>query len=210
MTIIPASYEIQCFMSGDEALKYVEFAAKHCYLATHNITDTSAPKFVANLIKRGHESTLEHASFSVRFICSRATSHELVRHRLASFSQESQRYCNYENKGLTFIKPTNLTDLQLSVWKTAMYVAESFYLDLIKENCTPQQARAVLPNSCKTELVMTANLREWRHFFKLRTAKDCDPTMLELTRPLLADCKELFPVIFDDISWEADSDERSS
>lgn len=205
MEITKAHYEIigGSNQLGIDMLKDIEAAGRTCYKSEDKITDESALKFVAGLIKRGHEAMLEHASFSVRFICDRGVSHELVRHRIASFAQESTRYCNYKG-GVTFIEPCfwSKDSDEYAWWEEAMESAEQTYLHLINEGATPQEARSVLPNSVKTEIVVTMNLREWRHFFKLRacgTTGKPHPQMLELTIPLLKDMKKLIPVVFDDL-----------
>lgn len=212
MKIINASTEILTLITGDE-LQRIEYAGRTCYKSEDKITDGSAKKFVENLIKRGHEAMLEHSSLSVKFICDRGVSHELVRHRLASFAQESTRYCNYSQdkfgNELTFIRPCFFTDLRgenYEIWRTTMAVAEDSYFTMIKNGCTPQEARSVLPNSIKTEVVMTANYREWRHFFWLRAARKTGPAhpqMEELTVPLLREVVNKIPYVFDDIyrSW---------
>lgn len=207
MKIINASTEILTPITGDE-LQRIEYAGRTCYKSEDKITDDSAKKFVENLIKRGHEAMLEHSSLSVKFICDRGVSHELVRHRLASFAQESTRYCNYSKdkfgNELTFIKPCflkNGTDPYI-YWKNAMSDVEMYYFAMLGGGCTPQEARSVLPNSIKTEVVMTANYREWRHFFWLRAARKTGPAhpqMEELTVPLLYEVSGLIPVVFDDI-----------
>ena len=205
MKIIEASYSIETPIDGAEILKRVEKAGRTCYKSEDRITEESAENFVRMLIERGHESVLEHESITVRFICDRGVSHEVVRHRLASYSQESTRYCNYSNdrfgSGLTVIKPYFLKEKTgaYDSWLTAMHLANIAYSDMLAEGCTPQEARSVLPNSTKTEIVMTANLREWRHFLKLRTAKAAHPQMRELTVPLLHELQERIPVVFDDI-----------
>lgn len=205
MKIINASYSIETPIDGAEILKRIEKAGRTCYKSEKRITEESAENFVRTLIERGHESVLEHASITVRFVCDRGVSHEIVRHRIASFSQESTRYCNYSNdrfrNEITFIKPCFLEDGTggYKLWKQAMFVAEKEYFDLLNWGFTPQEARSVLPNSTKTEIIMTANLREWRHFLKLRTAKAAHPQMRELTVPLLKELQEWIPVIFDDI-----------
>lgn len=153
---------------GAEILKRIEPAGRICYKSEDRITDESAENFVRMLIERGHESVLEHESITVRFVCDRGVSHEIVRHRIASFSQESTRYCNYSGNRfgnqITFIKPCFLDEGTggYKLWKQAMFVAEKEYFELLNWGCTPQEARSVLPNSTKTEIVMTANLREWR------------------------------------------------
>ncbi len=205
MKIINASFEIMTPLNGAEILKHIETAGRTCYKSEDKITASSAEKFVANIIKNGHESVLEHFSFSVRFIVDRGVSHELVRHRIASFSQESTRYCNYITdrfgRELTVIKPCFLAEgtPAWDTWKTECASAEAAYFELLELGCQPQEARAVLPNSLKTEVIMTCNLREWRHMLSLRTGKAAHPQMREVTTPLLEKLKELIPVVFDDI-----------
>ena len=205
MKIINASYHIETPIDGAEILKRIEKAGRTCYKSEDRITDESAENFVRMLMERGHESVLEHESITVRFVCDRGVSHETVRHRIASFSQESTRYCNYSGNRfgnqITFIKPCFLEEGTdgYKLWKQAMFIAEKEYFELLNWGCTPQQARAVLPNSTKTEVVMTANLREWRHFLKLRTATAAHPQMRELTVPLLEELQRQIPVVFDDI-----------
>ena len=205
MKIINASYSIETPIDGAEILKRIEKAGRTCYKSEDRITEESAESFVRMLIERGHESVLEHESITVRFVCDRGVSHEIVRHRLASYSQESTRYCNYSGdrfgSELTVIKPYFLKETTgaYKSWITAMFVAEKEYFAMLNWGCTPQEARSVLPNSIKTEVVMTANLREWRHFLKLRTAKAAHPQMRELTVPLLNELQERIPVVFDDI-----------
>nr|DAU27481.1 MAG TPA: Thymidylate synthase complementing protein [Caudoviricetes sp.] len=205
MQVVSAGYEILDTLNGEEILKKIERVARVCYKSEDKITDGSAEKMVKALIKRGHEAMLEHFSFSVKFIVDRGVSHELVRHRVASFAQESTRYCNYGHEGeITVIKPLYLSDCgeDYNIWRKACVVAEKQYLDMLAYGFSPQEARAVLPNSLKTEVVMTANLREWRHFFSLRacgTTGKPHPQMLEVTVPLLKEIKSLIPVVFDDL-----------
>lgn len=211
MKIIDASYEILTKVNGEQILKDIEKIGRTCYKSENKITEDSAKGFVGRLIKNGHEAMIEHNHITVKFICDRGVSHELVRHRLASFAQESTRYCNYskdkfENQ-LTFINPCFesrgplvKTDIeQYNTWYYHMKACEEAYLGLINSGMSPQMARTVLPNSLKTEITMTMNLREWRHFFKLRTDKAAHPQMRELAIPLLAEFKQLIPVVFDDI-----------
>ena len=206
MKIINASYHIETPIDSKQILKQIEKAGRTCYKSEDRITEESAKVFVRKLIERGHESVLEHESITVRFICDRGISHEIVRHRLASYSQESTRYCNYSGdrfgSELTFIKPCFWEEWTLAYmqWSLAVAFAEKEYFALLDCGCTPQQARSVLPNSIKTEVVMTANLREWRHFLKLRTASAAHPQMRELTVPLLHELQRQIPVVFDDIA----------
>ncbi len=214
MKIVKAGYEILDNLDGEAILKKIERIARVCYKSEDKIGEGSAEKMVKALIKRGHEAMLEHYSFSVKFICDRGVSHELVRHRVASFAQESTRYCNYGHEGeITVILPfffdtgmgVNSNSIVFEEWKHSCEVAERKYISLLEKGATPQEARSVLPNSLKTEVVMTANLREWRHFFKLRavgvTGKP-HPQMQEVAIPLLQEVKELIPVVFDDLEVE--------
>lgn len=205
MKIISPNVEILTPLDGQAILKNIELCGRVCYKSENKITDTSALAFVASIIKRGHEAVLEHFNITVKFTCDRGVSHELVRHRLASYCQESTRYCNYSKDGsggeITVIQPCYLDPYSQGwqYWKEACQTTEHRYFELLNWGCTPQEARAVLPNSLKTEVVMTANLREWRHFFKLRTTQAAHPQMRELTVPLLRRMQELIPVVFDDL-----------
>lgn len=205
MKIIKPGFEILTPLNGKSILQHIEAAGRVCYKSESKITDTSCYDFVKKIIARGHEAVLEHYSFSVKFVCDRGVSHEIVRHRLASYCQESTRYCNYAKdefgKEITVIKPCFMEPGTASwdFWKDACEVAESSYFDLLEFGCTPQEARAVLPNSLKTEIVMTANLREWRHFLKLRTSKAAHPQIREIAIPLLMELKSIIPIVFDDI-----------
>jgi thymidylate synthase (FAD) len=190
-------------------LELIEMAGRTCYKSESKITPTSSEAFVKKIIERGHEAVLEHPVATVRFIIDRGISHEIVRHRLASYCQESTRYCDYEGGHVTFIIPSwvNIapgvyTDLHsfngmYRLWAESLWMAESAYKDLRQLDWSPQQARSVLPNSLKTEIVMTTNFREWRHFFKLRTSSAAHPQMREVTIPLLKTFRELVPVVFD-------------
>ena len=222
MNIIDASYKIEKLPSRED-MKLIEAAGRVCYKSEEKITDTSFVDFIESIVRRGHESVLEHSMLTVRFICDRGVSHELVRHRLASFSQESTRYCNYGG-AVTFILPLYLREgrdlyynsehddgagslvqnLELNkfgTWYNSMHNAATAYNEMLQWGASAQEARAVLPNSTKTEVVMTANLREWRHILKLRTSKAAHPQIRELMCPLLDDLKASIPVIFDDIEY---------
>lgn len=206
MKIINASYEILTPINGEQILKDIEKIGRTCYKSENLITEDSSKIFVRNLIKCGHEAMLEHNNITVRFICDRGVSHELVRHRLASFAQESTRYCNYSKdkfgNELTFIKPcfwNNETNVNYLNWENVLENIECAYFGMLKCGATPQEARSILPNSLKTEVVMSANIRELRHFFKLRCDKVAHPQMRELAIPLCKELQEKIPVIFDDI-----------
>jgi len=205
MELIKPSYEILSQIDGIAILKSLELAGRVCYKSEEKITSLSASNFVRMLINKGHESVLEHEKISVRFICDRGVSHEIVRHRIASFSQESTRYCNYKG-GVAFILPFWFTNgdietmnTQESMWYNFMQIAEATYQQLILAGWTPQQARSVLPNSTKTEIIVTANLREWRTIFKQRTSNAAHPQMREIMIPLMGELVREIPVIFDDI-----------
>lgn len=205
MKIIKAGFHVLSQVNGTEILKSIEEAGRVCYKSEDKITDGSAEKFVANIIKRGHEAVLEHEKITVKFIVDRGVSHEIVRHRIAAYCQESTRYCNYSmgkfGEEIAVIEPCfwdeNSEEYQL--WFKCMKYSEEMYLQLIHAGAKPQEARSVLPNSLKTEVVMTANLREWRHFFKLRTSPAAHPQMREVAIPLLKEFQMLIPVVFDDI-----------
>lgn len=204
MKIISPSVEILTPLDGAAVLRHIEQCGRVCYKSEGKTTESSALAFVANIIKRGHEAVLEHFDITVKFICDRGVSHEIVRHRLASYCQESTRYCNYSKDGfggeITVIQPCYLATCGAGyqMWKEACEAAETAYFNMLNFGCSPQEARAVLPNSLKTEVVMTANLREWRHFFKLRTAPAAHPQMREVANMLLKQMREMVPVVFDD------------
>lgn len=205
MKIIKPDVQFITPIDGATILKRLEQCGRVCYKSEDKITEGSAEKFVAGIIKRGHEAVLEHCSFTVKFICDRGVSHEIVRHRMASYCQESTRYCNYSKDDfqseITVIEPSFLDKSAAGyrIWERSCKNAETAYFDLLDFGCSPQEARAVLPNSLKTEIVMTADLREWRHFLKLRTSQAAHPQIREVAIPLLNELKSLIPVIFDDI-----------
>lgn len=206
MKIIEPSFEFLTIIDGQAVLKSIEKIGRVCYKSEEKITNDSAYSFVSRIIKSGHESVIEHEKITVKVICDRGISHEIVRHRIASYSQESTRYCNYSDetfgKELTLIRPFfwNTDKEKYSLWLDTMQKIEKNYNNLIELGAKPEEARCILPNSLKTEVVITMNLREWRHFFKLRTAPKAHPQMLEITIPLLRKMKEQIPVVFDDIS----------
>ena len=224
MNILKAGFEILTPISegGIEELKHIEKIGRVCYKSEGKITEDgeSAKKFVKMLINRGHEAMIEHSSLSVKFVVDRGVSHELVRHRIASFAQESTRYVNYSLE--KFGNEINVIDIRdginldnkmknmdsdtisaiMGEWCLAMEDAEKHYMKMIELGATPQIARSVLPNSTKTEITITANYREWRNFFKLRVPNTAHPQMREVTIPLLKELKCRLPIIFDDIEIE--------
>ena len=180
-------------------MKTIEEAGRTCYKSEDRINENSYVAFIERLVRRGHEAMLEHGYATAHFRIDRGVSHELVRHRLASYAQESTRYCNYKDKDIEFVRPSYLNESSYKLWTNAMLTAEEAYNQMIKNGCTPQQARAVLPNSLATTIVVTANLREWRTIFKLRCAKDAHPDMRYIMLRLLSDMYKLFPPVFEDI-----------
>lgn len=205
MKLIKPYTEILTQVDSDEVLKTIESVARTCYKSEDKITDDSARKLVSSLIKSGHDAMIEFFDITVKFVCDRGVSHEIVRHRVASYAQESTRYCNYSKdkfgNELTFIDNSNDdsdTDSAISYLETLTKIEET-YFDLLKDGVSPQMARAILPNALKTEINVKMNLREWRHFFSLRCAPAAHPQMRELTIPLLEKMHDLVPIIFDDL-----------
>ncbi|MBD3360314.1 FAD-dependent thymidylate synthase [Candidatus Peregrinibacteria bacterium] len=202
MEILKPSFNIEGEIDGEEILKNLERHGRTCYKSEDKITPDSARKFIAGILKSGHESVIEHEKVTVRVICDRGVTHEIVRHRIASYSQESTRYCNYRSRGVKVIEPFFFlgNNKKYQIWLDAMRACEYAYNALVEAGATAQEARSVLPNSLKTEIVITYNLREWRHFFKLRCSKRAHPQMREIAIPLLQGFKRCIPVIFDDIA----------
>ena len=210
MRIIKPYIELIDAPDYDAMLKKIERIGRVCYKSEGKITEDSAEGFVRGIIKRGHESVIEHASISVLVVCDRGVSHEIVRHRLASYSQESTRYCNYGKddfcNSITVIEPCFLVPETEGwyLWQNSCEMAEASYFDMLAFGCSPQEARSVLPNSLKTELVMTMNLREWRHFIKLRTSPAAHPQMREVANIIAEDFKYRYPVFFADLEGSHD------
>lgn len=231
MRIINPHHIIESELDGDKVLKHLEMCGRNCYKSEGLIKENSAEKFIKAIINSGHESVLEHYSITVRLVTSRAVSHQLVRHRLSSFSQESQRYCNYSkdkfDNHITFIKPTWVADCVIgtydikwngvygfdqeinsridkatNTWFWNCAISERDYMHLIHNGWIPEQAREVLNNSAKTEIIMTANLRQWRAIFNQRCKMDAQSEIRMLMNGLLEEFKEKIPVVFDDLTFE--------
>ena len=213
MKFIDQSFEILTpNYSREEVLKQIELAARTCYKSENRICEGSASKLVRKIVQLGHEAMLEHGpSLSVRFITDRGVTHELVRHRVASFAQESTRYVKY-GEDMEFIVPVWLPardreilisgkdeflSYPVSAFVMAIKLASLSYTELMKAGWKAQEARAVLPNSLKTEIVVTANLREWKHIFELRCSKAAHPQIRDLMLPLLKYMSEILPEIFE-------------
>lgn len=212
MILVKPSIEIVDMADYEQILKKIERIGRVCYKSEDKISEDSAERFIAGIVKRGHESVIEHESVTVKVICDRGVTHEIVRHRVASYSQESTRYCNYSkdqfqnqisvidlSTGFSY-QMDNPTDVKkYKIWCEAMESAEQYYFQMLEAGASAQEARSILPNSLKTELVMTMNLREWRHFFRLRTSAAAHPQIRELAGMILEVFKEKLPVFFQDI-----------
>ncbi len=221
MKIVEQSWQFEEDVNGAAILRKIEMAGRTCYKSEDRITDESAIKFVSGVIKAGHHSVIEHHNITVKIMTDRGVTHEIVRHRIASYSQESTRYCNYSHdkfgNEITVVLPVwfkgltednlNRTDEeqrrhgQYKLWKASCEQIEKAYFELLDAGQSPQEARAVLPNSLKTEIVMTANLREWRHFFTLRAGKRSHPQLRDLATDMLEGFRKKVPVLFDDIQF---------
>ncbi|AOY58885.1 FAD-dependent thymidylate synthase [Desulfococcus multivorans] len=203
MIIISPYHEILYMPDGDTVLKIIELAGRTCYKSEDKMTPTSGADFIRRIVRSGHHSVIEHMNVTVKFTCDRGVSHELVRHRLAAYSQESTRYANYANdrfgNEITVIRPFFWAEDSQAYqdWRSAMAYAEKMYLKLVREGASPQEARSVLPNSLKTEVVMTANLREWKHVINLRCSRAAHPQIREIMLPLLAEMHQRLPVVFE-------------
>jgi thymidylate synthase (FAD) len=208
MRIVEQSFKVIAYSESIESV--IELAGRTCYKSEDKITHDSAVEFIQRMKNFKHESVLEHGAISVHFVIDRGVSHELVRHRLASFSQESTRYCNYSknrfNNEITVIEPifqTNDTDTQselYTIWEASCIEAEYQYFSLLKAGATAQEARSVLPTSLKTEIIVTANPREWRHILKLRTTREAHPQMREIMYRCLRLFAVKWPALFSDIA----------
>ena len=204
-------------IEGHKILKHIEKIARTCYKSEDLINDESAEKMIKKLIKMNHLAMIEHASVSVLFTCDRGVTHEIVRHRVASYAQESTRYVNYSKDKFgneigyidiaggialdTKMKdlPVETIDVIISEWHQACIDAEKHYMKMLELGATPQIARSVLNNSTKSDINVTMNLREWRHFFELRCDAPAHPQMRELVIPLLKEMSEVIPIVFDDL-----------
>jgi thymidylate synthase (FAD) len=209
MKVIQQSYEILTDLSDPiKILKDIERAGRVCYKSENNITDDSCLTFCKNILNRGHEAVIEHSQLSVRFTVDRAIANELVRHRIASYCQESTRYVNYSKdkfgNEIKVIEPEDLLprdSVDYSIWWMSCKNAEDAYMAMLSNSVKPEIARNVLPLSTATEIIMTANIREWRNMMRLRTSTRAHPQMRSIMRKLLDDLKSKIPVLFDDITY---------
>lgn len=206
MLIVQPSVQLLNPITRKDLYTQIELAGRVCYKSEDKITDDSAEGFIRRVLNRGHEAVIEHASISLKVVCDRGVTHEIVRHRIASYCQESTRYCNYSQdkfgQQISVIEPLYLdkSSRAYKIWRCACENAENAYFDMLFSGCSPQEARAVLPNSLKTEIVVTMNPREWRHFFKLRCAPAAHPQMRQVALMALATMYAMYPVLFEDIA----------
>ena len=215
MKLIKSKVEILDNINGEEVINKIAKVARTCYKSEDASTLEKDKRLVENLIKSGHEAMIEFFDVTVKFTCDRGVSHELVRHRMASYAQESTRYCNYSKdkfgNELTFVIPSwwdNGTTIKKELFKEAWQHSEDTYRTLMASKVLPQEARAVLPNALKTEVNMKANLREWRHFFKLRCDAAAHPDIRVLALDLLKQMHNQIPIIFDDLYEEYREDDE--
>lgn len=207
MLIIPPQVLVPEIELSPAKLHSIERYARICYKSEDKMDEEYNPRFLSSIISRGHESVIEHEKITVMFIVDRGITHEIVRHRIGSYSQESTRYCNYSQdkfgQEITVIKPYYLDNhIAYEEWYKACEVAEASYFAMLKKGCSPQEARAVLPTCLKTEIAVTYNMREWRHFLALRSSSQAHPQMREVAIPLLLLFKERLPILFDDIEYD--------
>lgn len=207
MKIIQPKVIISLAEMSQEKLSNLEQCARVCYQSEAKTGSTSS--FLRKLILNGHESVIEHEKITVTFVVDRGVSNQIIRHRIASYSQESTRYCNYSNEQfgseISVVEPYYYRNQPeaFEIWKNSCLISESAYMQLLKFG-KPEEARAVLPTSLKTELVTTYNFREWRHFFLLRCSKKAHPQLRQVTIPLLISFSRYFPEIFEDIMYDTD------
>lgn len=201
MKIVKPSVEL--LWITDEPEEMIEVAGRTCYKSEELITQHSSKSFVQKMIRSSHHAMVEHAVASFRIVTDRGITHEIVRHRLASYAQESTRYCNYSRDKFgnecSFIEPPGLEGLERDIWEASCIVSEKAYFDMLDNNCSPQISRSVLPNCLKTEIVMMANFREWRHFIKLRSSKAAHPQIRPIANMILDILSDLAPVVFGDL-----------
>lgn len=208
MKIIQPSFEIQNPRSREEGeyiLERIERYARISHRSEDKQTPGSWERFIRFVVlEKGDWSVCEHQFATVLFRVDRGCTHELVRHRLFSYTQESTRFVNYGKREIEFIEPVwNLESQKIGHpyynWSMAMHAAEKNYLDLLREGQAPQAARAVLPNSTAASLIMTGNLRSWRHLFTMRTTKESHPDLRRVIVPLLKEFQARIPILYEDI-----------
>ena len=209
MQLIEPKIEVEK-VDGKEIMKRIERACRTCYRSEGKITEDSYKTLLKNCITRGHESVLEHEKVTVRMTCDVGVYKDITRHRIASFSIESTRYCNYGkekfNSEIKFIKPCNMDEGSkvYSLWEDTCKKIEKNYVEMSKLGAAPDELRMILPHSTAAEVTMTANIREWKHILLLRTSNHTHPAIRQLLIPLLLHFKEIMPEIFNDVPYDED------
>ena len=193
---------------GIKIMKRLERACRTCYKSENLITEDSYKHLLTNCLNRGHESILEHEKISIRMICDIGVYKDLTRHRFASFSIESTRYCNYGkdkfDNEIKFIKPVHIEEgtENYKIWEDTMKYIEKQYMEMGEAKATPDQMRMLLPHSTAAEVCMTANIREWRHILSLRCSKMTHPAVRQLLIPLLLKFKKDMPELFENVEYD--------
>lgn len=186
---------------GIRMLRFIEEQARISHRSEDRLTEDSWEKFIKVIVvDRGDWSVTEHASITATIRTERGVTHEMVRHRLASYTQESTRFVRYKEGNMEFIPPANLKNT--TRWTAAMVSAEHSYRDMLENGERPQEARGVLPTNVAATIAMTTNLRNWRLFFLMRTSKETHPDFKRITIPMLAEFQKVVPLLYDDITPE--------
>lgn len=196
-------------IDGKKIMKRIERACRTCYRSEEKISEESYKNLLKNCITRGHESVLEHEKITVRIYNDVGSYKDLTRHRFASFSVESTRYCSYDKdkygNEISFINPIYIEDEEIyKVWKDTMQSIEKNYIKMKELGAATDMCREILPHSTAAEYTMTANIREWKHILGLRTTKHVHPAIRQVLIPLLKYFKEQMPEIFDEIQYDED------
>jgi len=203
MQIVPISFQFLDPFTADDGirmLKKIERIARVSHRSEDRVTEDSYDKFLRSVVMtHGDLSVIEHVNVTVEVEVDRGITHEIVRHRIGAYTQESTRFVNYNKQPMRFIQPPFKSAMTDSFWEEAVEHLEETYLALLKEGEPPEIARSVLPNSLAAKLVITYNLRMWRYFLIMRTTKEAHPQMKLLTIPLVDRFKETIPILFEDI-----------
>lgn len=205
--IVEPSYEVWTPLDGDYILKFIEKCARNCYKSEGAIEQGSAQRMVRKLIDLGHTAMLEHYNITVKITCDLGVYKDITRHRHVSYAIESTRYCNYYKdkfgSELTIVRPFHIEpeSEMYNAWYKGVCEIEKQYMEMCKLGAKADQARMLLPHSVKADVVMTANIREWRHIFNLRTAPAAHPSVQQIMKQVLAEFRKNIPVLFDDVGY---------
>lgn len=193
---------VSCREVGEDMLRRIEYYARVSHRSEESVTSVSWDRFIRTVVLgHGDFSVIEHESVNVEMYVDRGITHEIVRHRLASYTQESTRFVNYQKKGgeAKVVQPPDLTKEQLAYWLAGMHACEGAYMSMLDAGCKPQIARSAFPTGLGSKIIMTMNLRTWRHFFLMRTSAEAHPQMKQVTIPLLKEFQERIPILYEDI-----------